>query len=122
MDPCLHVTEVEGDTVVSQRKWIGKLLRHLMALDSLDGLRFVDSLGLGLPWIPRWRLKLLRIAYALILPTEGTLMQQMKPPIDPTRLHEARNRVRKVIATELADDMRKRYDELTPKDDEKYAT
>ena len=58
MDPCLHVTQVEGDTVVSQRKWIGKLLRHLMPLDSLDGLRFVDSLGLGLPWIPRWRLKL----------------------------------------------------------------
>lgn len=60
------------------------------------------------------------IAYALILPTESTLMQQAKPPIDPTRLHEARNRVRKVIATELEDDMRKRYDELTPKDDEKY--
>lgn len=49
-------------------------------------------------------------------------MQQAKPPIDPTRLHEARNRVRKVIATELEDDMRKRYDELTPKDDEKYVT
>jgi hypothetical protein len=64
----------------------------------------------------------LRIAYALILPTESRLMQPAKPPIDPTRLHEARNRVRKVIATELEDDMRKRYDELTPKDDEKYVT
>ena len=41
----------------------------------------------------------LRIAYALILPTESTLMQEAKPPIDPTRLHEARNRVREVIAT-----------------------
>ena len=47
-------------------------------------------------------------------------MQQIQPPIDPTRLHEARNRVRKVIATDLEADVQKRYDELTPKDDEKY--
>ena len=79
-----------------------------MALASL----WIALHGLG------WRL--LRIAYALILPTESTLMQQAKPPIDPTRLHEARNRVRKVIATELEADMQKRYDELTPKDDEEY--
>eukprot|EP00438_Fugacium_kawagutii_P022011 Skav203246 [mRNA] locus=scaffold2454:67823:72848:+ [translate_table: standard] len=46
--------------------------------------------------------------------------QEATPPIDPTRLHEARNRVRKVIAMNLEDDMRKRYDELTPEDDEKY--
>ena len=62
----------------------------------------------------------LRIAYALILPTESTLMQEAKPPIDPTRLHEARNRVRKVIAKELEADIQKRYEELTPKDDEDY--
>eukprot|EP00438_Fugacium_kawagutii_P027524 Skav213239 [mRNA] locus=scaffold5440:48492:50768:+ [translate_table: standard] len=60
------------------------------------------------------------IAYALILPTESTLLQEAKPPIDPIRLHDARNRVRKVIATDLELDMRQRYDELTPKDDEKY--
>jgi len=60
------------------------------------------------------------IAYALILPAESTLMQEAKPPIDPTRLHEARNRVRKVIAKELEADIQKRYEELTPKDDEDY--
>ena len=47
-------------------------------------------------------------------------MQEATPPIDPTRLHQARNRVRKVIATELQADMQKRYDELTPADDEPY--
>lgn len=62
----------------------------------------------------------LRIAYALILPAESTLMQEAKPPIDPTRLHEARNRVRKVIAKELEADIQKRYESLTPKDDEDY--
>ena len=47
-------------------------------------------------------------------------MQEAKPPIDPTRLHEARNRVRKVIAKELEADIQKRYEELTPKEDEDY--
>ena len=56
----------------------------------------------------------------MTLPTESTLMQEATPPIDPTRLHQARNRVRKVIAAELQADMQKRYDELTPADDEPY--
>ncbi|CAJ1399278.1 unnamed protein product [Effrenium voratum] len=60
------------------------------------------------------------LAYGLILPTEATLMQVAKPPMDPTRLHAARNRVREVIATELRAEMKKRYDELTPSDDEPY--
>ena len=64
---------------------------------------------------------LLRIAYALILPTESTLMQEATPPIDPSRLHQARNRVRKVISIELQAEMQKRYDELTA-DDEPYVS
>lgn len=60
------------------------------------------------------------IAYALILPAESTLMQEAKPPIDPTRLHAARNRIRKVIASELKEDLQKRYEELTPPEDEPY--
>eukprot|EP00913_Durusdinium_trenchii_P002013 g1860.t1 len=61
-----------------------------------------------------------KIAYALILPAESTLMQEAKPPIDPTRLHAARNRIRKVIASELKEDLQKRYEELTPPEDEPY--
>ena len=38
------------------------------------------------------------LAYGLILPTEATLMQVAKPPMDPTRLHAARNRVREAAA------------------------
>jgi len=60
------------------------------------------------------------LAYSLILPTESTLMQIAKPPIDPTKLHAARNRVRDVIAKELDAEMRERYAELTLKDDEPY--
>lgn len=48
-------------------------------------------------------------------------MQEATPPIDPTRLHSARNRMRKVIATELRAEMQKRYDELTA-DDEPYVS
>lgn len=48
-------------------------------------------------------------------------MQIAKPPIDPTRVHAARNRVRNVIATELGKELRARYQELTPADDEPYA-
>lgn len=47
-------------------------------------------------------------------------MQEAKPPIDPTRLHAARNRIRKVIASELKEDLQKRYEELTPPEDEPY--
>ena len=63
---------------------------------------------------------MLRLAYALILPAESTLMQIAKPPIDPTKLHNARNHVRNVIAKELDAEIRERYAELTPKDDDEY--
>lgn len=54
------------------------------------------------------------IAYALILPSESTLIPLAQPPIDPMRLHAARNRVRKLIAAETAEDLRDRYEELMP--------
>ncbi|CAJ1434399.1 unnamed protein product [Effrenium voratum] len=60
------------------------------------------------------------IAYALILPSESTLIQLAQPPIDPMRLHAARNRVRKLIAAEAAEDLRERYEELTPEEGETY--
>lgn len=60
------------------------------------------------------------LAYSLILPAESTLMQIATPPIDPTKLHNARNHVRNVIAKELDAEIRERYAEVTPKDDEPY--
>ncbi|CAJ1348028.1 unnamed protein product, partial [Effrenium voratum] len=60
------------------------------------------------------------IAYALILPSESTLIPLAQPPIDPMRLHAARNRVRKLIAAETAEDLRDRYEELTPEEGEAY--
>ena len=47
-------------------------------------------------------------------------MQIATPPIDPTKLHNARNHVRNVIAKELDAEIRERYAEVTPKDDEPY--
>lgn len=59
------------------------------------------------------------LAYALTLPAESTLMESMSPPIDPVRLHEARNAVRKALAVALKDDLESRYAELSPPPGEK---
>merc|ERR1712176_1736815 len=60
------------------------------------------------------------IAYALTLPSEGTLMDTASPPIDPTRLHAARNHVRNVIGKALRSELLERYIELTPADGDPY--
>eukprot|EP00931_Biecheleriopsis_adriatica_P023520 TRINITY_DN14839_c0_g2_i1.p1 TRINITY_DN14839_c0_g2~~TRINITY_DN14839_c0_g2_i1.p1 ORF type:complete len:915 (-),score=199.93 TRINITY_DN14839_c0_g2_i1:119-2821(-) len=60
------------------------------------------------------------IAYALALPVEGTLMEIASPPIDPTRLHAARNRVRNVIGETLRSEFLERYNELTPAEGDPY--
>lgn len=51
-------------------------------------------------------------AYALILPSEGTLAQEMKV-VDPIGLHEARGSVKKSLARKFQTEIRSRYDELT---------
>eukprot|EP00931_Biecheleriopsis_adriatica_P065494 TRINITY_DN40015_c0_g1_i1.p1 TRINITY_DN40015_c0_g1~~TRINITY_DN40015_c0_g1_i1.p1 ORF type:complete len:1017 (-),score=262.98 TRINITY_DN40015_c0_g1_i1:64-3090(-) len=58
------------------------------------------------------------LAYAMALPAESALMETMAPPIDPVRLHEARNEVRKALAQELKGDLEKRYAELSPAEGE----
>jgi len=60
------------------------------------------------------------IAYAITLPSEGTLMDTASPPIDPTRLHAARNHVRNVIGKALRSELLERYIELTPADGDPY--
>jgi len=60
------------------------------------------------------------LAYALALPVQGTLMELASPPIDPTRLHAARNRVRNVIGEALRSEFLERYNELTPADSDPY--
>lgn len=54
------------------------------------------------------------IAYAMVLPTESTLLEVMQPPIDPIRLHLARNRVRSTLAAALHSEILSRYNELAP--------
>jgi len=58
------------------------------------------------------------LSYALILPAESALIETMSPPIDPLKLHEARNAVRKAVASALHDDFLKRYTELSPAEGE----
>jgi aminopeptidase N len=60
------------------------------------------------------------IAYALALPVQGTLMELASPPIDPTRLAAARNRVRNFIGETLRSEFLDRYNELTPADGDPY--
>eukprot|EP00442_Polarella_glacialis_P001959 CAMPEP_0115089878 /NCGR_PEP_ID=MMETSP0227-20121206/25020_1 /TAXON_ID=89957 /ORGANISM="Polarella glacialis, Strain CCMP 1383" /LENGTH=982 /DNA_ID=CAMNT_0002480765 /DNA_START=46 /DNA_END=2994 /DNA_ORIENTATION=- len=60
------------------------------------------------------------IAYALVLPTESTLGEVAKPPLDPTRLHAARNRLRDTLGAALRTEMRQRYDELVQPAGEPY--
>merc|ERR1719313_2666706 len=55
----------------------------------------------------------------MTLPLESFLMESIDPPVDPSKLHEARVSVRKALATELKDDLQKRYAELTPAKGEK---
>jgi len=54
------------------------------------------------------------LAFALVLPTQSTLLETMTPPTDPVRLHKARGAVRRAIAVALRDDLLRRYDELSP--------
>jgi len=58
------------------------------------------------------------LAYALTLPSLGTLLETMAPPIDPLRLQQAGKEVKKALAIELKDDLQKRYDELSPAEGE----
>jgi len=95
----------------------------LSAYESADGdaepdEAFVEAVRLNL--VDKETKDLSLIAFALILPTEGTLMEIIKPPIDPTKLHKARNSVRSVLATKLRSEFTARYEELTPKPDEPY--
>jgi aminopeptidase N len=54
------------------------------------------------------------IAEALTLPPESSLAEQMAV-VDPDRLHEARNRLRRELASTLKDDFQKKYQsEKTP--------
>ena len=52
-------------------------------------------------------------AYALSLPTESTLMEELSPPIDPTALHDAREYVRSYLAEQTYDTMYELYQKLT---------
>jgi len=55
------------------------------------------------------------LAYALTLPTEGTL-QEFVPagkPVDPVAIHEARGAVKQALARKFATELRERYDALT---------
>jgi len=61
------------------------------------------------------------LAYALALPPYSTLLEIAQPPIDPLRLHEARNHIRKVLGSELREEFMARYTELSPKEGEEYA-
>lgn len=59
------------------------------------------------------------LAYALILPAESTLMETMTPPVNPVRLREARNDVRRAVGLALQGDFEKRYADLSPAPGEK---
>lgn len=51
-------------------------------------------------------------AYALMLPSEGTLAEQVDV-IDPIAIHNARASVKKMIAKKFYNQIKKRYDQLT---------
>jgi aminopeptidase N len=52
------------------------------------------------------------LAYALNLPTEGTLAELVNV-VDPIAIHKARGVVKKTLAREFQDDLTKRYQDLT---------
>jgi len=52
-------------------------------------------------------------AYALILPSESVLAEDMTPPIDPVALHDARSAVAKRLARKFQNEIRILYDDLT---------
>mmetsp|Transcript_88338 Transcript_88338/g.184603 ORF Transcript_88338/g.184603 Transcript_88338/m.184603 type:complete len:964 (-) Transcript_88338:158-3049(-) len=54
------------------------------------------------------------LAYALVLPSQTTLLETLPRPVDPLKLHEARCLVRKSLATELREDFLKKYKALSP--------
>jgi len=51
-------------------------------------------------------------AYALILPSEGTLSEDMEV-VDPVGIHKARGAVKKALARKFATELKERYDELS---------
>jgi aminopeptidase N len=51
-------------------------------------------------------------AYALMLPSESALAEEMKV-VDPIGLHEARGAIKKSLASKFQTELRSRYDELT---------
>jgi aminopeptidase N len=53
------------------------------------------------------------IAYALILPTEGTLAELVGGPIDPWAIKKARGALKKALAREFKSELQERYDALT---------
>jgi len=52
------------------------------------------------------------IAYALLLPSEGTLAE-LVDVVDPVAIHKARGQVKKKLAREFQAEFKERYDELT---------
>lgn len=60
------------------------------------------------------------LAYALTLPPYATLLEVLAPPVDPLRLHTARNHVRTALAEALGAEFRTRYDELAPQPGEPF--
>jgi len=52
------------------------------------------------------------IAYALILPSQGTLAE-LVDVVDPIAIHKARGSVKKRLARDFATELKERYDELT---------
>eukprot|EP00933_Yihiella_yeosuensis_P047162 TRINITY_DN4286_c0_g1_i2.p1 TRINITY_DN4286_c0_g1~~TRINITY_DN4286_c0_g1_i2.p1 ORF type:complete len:886 (-),score=185.51 TRINITY_DN4286_c0_g1_i2:200-2830(-) len=100
-----------------------KCVLDAMASADIDSFkpdaRFIEAMRLTV--IDRVTDDLSLIAYALVLPAESTLMQIAQPPIDPTKLHHARNHVRKAIATALKSEIKERYDELAPAVGEEYS-
>ena len=54
------------------------------------------------------------LAYALTLPTEGTLIELVESgKVDPIAIHESRGAVKKALAREFEQDLKERYDSLT---------
>jgi len=53
------------------------------------------------------------IAYALTLPTEGTLAELVNSPIDPWAIKKARGALKQALARAFQSELKERYDELT---------
>lgn len=53
------------------------------------------------------------IAYALILPTEGTLQELIDGVVDPMAIKRARGALKKALAKEFESELKQRYDELS---------